>query len=123
MKRNAVEWAVVITSVVSIALLVGVLVVEGFNESRPANPTVELRIAEARQGALGWIVPASLTNDGDEAAQAVMIEATATVAGETETSELEVDFLPAGTEVEIAFAFSAQPSDEVKIRLVGFRVP
>lgn len=47
----------------------------------------------------------------------------ATVDGEPETSELEVPFLPRGSSVEIAFSFSAQPRDEVKVRLVGFRTP
>lgn len=123
MKRNAVEWAVVIISILSIALLVGVLVVEGFNLSRPPDPTIELRQSEARQGTLGWIVPATVTNAGDQAAEAVVLEATATVEGETEASELEVNFLPAGTEVEIAFSFSGEPTGEVTVRLVGFRVP
>lgn len=123
MKRNAVEWAVVIVSTLSIALLVGVLVVEGVNESRPPNPTIEVRLAEARESALGWIVPVTITNEGDQAAEAVVIEATATVDGENETSEQEVNFLPAGTEVELAFAFSAAPDGEVTFRLVGYRVP
>lgn len=123
MKRNALEWAVVIVSVLSIALLVGVLVVEGFNESRPPDPSIEVRYGDARQGALGWIVPVTVTNDGDQAAEAVVIEATATVDGEPETSEMEVNFLPPGTEVELAFAFSAAPSGELTVRLVGYRVP
>lgn len=123
MKRNAVEWAVIIVSVLSIALLVGLLVIEGFNESRPPDPSIEMRQAEARQGDLGWIVPVTVTNHGDQAAEAVVIEATAEVDGETETSELEVNFLPAGTEVELAFAFSAAPATEVTFRLVGYRVP
>ena len=123
MKRNALEWAVIIVSVLSIALLVGVLVIEGLNESRPPNPTIEVRLAEARESSLGWIVPAAVTNEGDQAAEAVVIEATATVDGETETSEQEINFLPAGTEVELAFAFSAAPEGEVTFRLVGYRVP
>jgi uncharacterized protein (TIGR02588 family) len=123
MKRNVVEWAVVAISLVSIALLVGVLVFEGLNETSPPDPSIELRHGEARQGALGWIVPVTVTNNGDQAAEAVVMEATATVAGEEETSELEVNFLPAGTEVEMAFAFSAAPSTDVTVRLVGYRVP
>lgn len=123
MKRNAVEWAVLAVSVLAIALLVGALVVEGLNESRPANPQVELHADEARSGTLGWIVPATVSNDGDEAVQAVILEAEATVNGEPEVSELEVPFLPAGSSVELAFSFSAQPSSEVTVRLVGFRLP
>lgn len=123
MKRNAVEWAVVIVSALSIALLVGALVVEGLNESRPPNPTIEVRQSEARLGTLGWIVPVTITNEGDQAAEAVVIEATATVDGETETSEQEINFLPPGTEVELAFAFSAAPEGDVTFRLVGYRLP
>lgn len=123
MKRNAVEWAVIIVSVLSIAALVSVLVIEGLNESTPPDPSIEMRAAEARQGELGWIVPVTVTNQGDHAAEAVVIEATAQVDGEIETSELEVNFLPAGSEVEVVFAFSAVPATEVTFRLVGYRVP
>lgn len=123
MKRNAVEWAVIVVSVLSISLLVGVLVIEGLSESRPPDPTIEMRPAEAREGALGWIVPVTVANDGDQSAEAVVIEASATVDGESETSEQEINFLPAGSEVELAFAFSATPETDVTFRLVGYRVP
>lgn len=123
MKRNAVEWLVLAASVLAIVALVGVLVAEGLRETHPPSPTVELRPAEARQAPTGWIVPATLANAGDRAAQAVVLEATATVAGEEESSELEVDFLPAGSSVDVAFAFSAAPDGEVTVRLVSFREP
>jgi hypothetical protein len=64
-----------------------------------------------------------VSNGGDEAAEAVVLEAGATVDGREEISELEVNFLPAGTAVEVAFGFSARPSGDVVVRLVGFRVP
>lgn len=123
MKRNAVEWAVLAISVAAIAALVGVLVVTGLSESQPADPQVQLRVEESRPGALGWIVPATVSNGGDEAVQAVVLEATATVAGAEEVSELQVDHLPAGTEVEVSFGFRGQPEGEVTVRLVGFQVP
>jgi uncharacterized protein (TIGR02588 family) len=122
-RRNALEWAVLIISVVAIVALVGVLIAEGLNEGRPASPSIELRQADARQAPAGWIIPADATNDGDEAAVAVVFEASAQVAGEQETSEIEIDFLPGSTSVEVAFAFSAQPDGEVSVRLVGFRLP
>lgn len=123
MKRNAVEWLVLVASVLAIVALVGLLVAEGLRESEPPAPTVELRLDEARQAPSGWIVPATVSNAGDRAAQAVVIEATATIAGSEETSELEVDFLPAGSSVEVAFAFSAAPDGEIAVRLVSFREP
>lgn len=123
MKRNVVEWAVLAMSVLGITALVALLVIEGLSEQRPANPQVELRPTEARTGTLGWILPATVTNEGDIAAKAVILEAEATIDGELEASELEVPFLPGRSSVDLSFAFSAQPSDEVKVRLVGFREP
>jgi uncharacterized protein (TIGR02588 family) len=122
-QRNLIEWVVLVTSVVAIVALAALLVFQGLQENEPANPGVELRLDEARTGLIGWIVPADVVNDGDEPAEAVLIEASAQVAGEAETSEIEIDYLPAGTTVEIAFAFSAEPEGEVTVRLVGFRVP
>lgn len=123
MKRNAVEWIVLATSVIAILALVVVLVIEGLASARPADPQIELRPAEARQATLGWIIPATLSNAGDEAVEAVLLEASAQVGEAPEVSSLEVDFLPAGTDVEVAFSFSRQPSGDVTVRLVGYRVP
>jgi uncharacterized protein (TIGR02588 family) len=122
-KRNAVEWAVLLVSLGGIVVLVGVLIVEGLRGPVPADPRIELLPGEARQAALGWILPATLANGGEEAVEGVVVEATATISGEEEVSELEVAFLPAGTEVDIAFAFSAEPEGEITVRLVGFRRP
>ena len=118
-----VEWAVLAVSIVAIVSLVAALVVSGLNEARPADPRVELHLDEARTGQLGWIVPATVRNEGDETAEAVVIEATATVDGGEESSEIEVPFLPAGSEEDVVFAFSAEPESEVTVRLVGFQLP
>lgn len=123
MRRNAVEWLALGTSVLAIILLVALLLIEGISGTREPNPRVTLLTDQARPGHMGWIVPATVANDGEVAAEAVVIEATAEVAGAPETSEVEVDFLPGGTEVQIAFAFSAQPEGEITTRLVSFRVP
>jgi len=123
MKRNAIEWVVLGVSVAGIVVLVGALIIEGLGGQRPADPEVEVHTAEARQGAQGWIVPVTVRNGGDEAVEAVIFEAHATVDGNSDASQLEVDFLPAGTSVEAAFAFTAQPAGEVTVRLVSYRVP
>ncbi len=123
MRRNALEWIVLGVSIVAIVALVGILVVQGLGESRPVSPNIELRIDEGRSTGAGWIIPADASNDGDQAGVAVVFEASAEVGGEEEASEITVDFLPAGTTVEVAFAFSAEPDGEVSVRLVGFRLP
>ena len=123
MKRNVIEWVVLLASLAGIAVVVGVLLVEGLSESAPADPAVQLRQTEARSGGLGWIVPATVSNAGDEPAEVVVIQAETTVAGESETSEVTLDYLPAGSQIEIAFGFSAQPESEISTRLVSFQVP
>ena len=124
MRRNALEWLALGVSVAAIAVVVGYLVYDGVTGGLdPADPTITLRPAEAYQGQLGWVLPATMSNRGDKAAEAVTVEATATVAGKEETTELEIDFLPAGTEVEINLGFSSRPEGEVEVRLVGFRSP
>jgi uncharacterized protein (TIGR02588 family) len=123
MKRNAVEWAVLGISILAIVALVAVLVAQGLITARPPDPQVTLHEDEARQASTGWIIPADVYNAGDEAAEAVGLEASAMVAGAEETSEIEVNFLPAGTTVQIAFAFSEEPEGQVDVRLVGFRAP
>ena len=122
-KRNVVEWAVLAVSIGAIGLLVAALISTGLNENRPADLNIELRPAEARTGQLGWLVPATVRNDGDQTAEAVVVEATATVEGVEESSEIEIAFLPAGSEQEVVFAFSAEPESEVTVRLVGFQLP
>ena len=122
-KQNAVEWIVLVVCVVAIGSLVAALVLTGLNENRPADPRVELRPAEARQTEIGWLVPATVRNEGDETAEAVVIEASATVDGDEEASEIEIAFLPAGSEEDVVFAFSAEPDSDVTVRLVGFQLP
>ena len=122
-KRNIVEWAVLVVSVVAIGVLVAALVVTGLSENSPADPQVELKLNEARMGELGWMLPATVRNEGDMTAEAVVIEATATVDGEEESSEIEIAFLPAGSEEDVVFAFSAEPDSDVTVRLVGFQLP
>ncbi len=123
MKRNVVEWAVLGTSIIAIVLVVAMLALDGLSEERPADPRVDVLVDEARSGAAGWIVPATVVNQGDAAAEAVLIEAAAGVGGTQEVSEVTVDFLPAGSRVDVSFAFSAQPETEISIRLVSFRSP
>ncbi len=123
MKRNAVEWLVLIASVAAILAVVGLLIVEGLAPGSPPDPRIELHRAEARTTTLGWVVPATISNDGDTAAERVALEATATIEGKEEMSAFDVDFLPSGSEVEVEIGFSAEPEGEIEVRLVGYGIP
>lgn len=124
MRQNWLEWGALAASVVAVVAVVGFLIVDGISdEGRPPTPVIELLDAKAYQTEHGWILPAQLTNDGDTAAEALVIRATATVEGTEEESEISVDYLPAGTAVEVSFGFSAEPEGEVTVQVVGFRLP
>lgn len=124
MNRNWVEWLALGISILAVVGVVGFLVVDGLtDEGRPPLPAVRLAPEMAYPTEHGWLLPATITNEGDEAAEAVLLRATATVAGDEEESEVTIDFLPAGTDVEVTFGFSAEPEGEVSVQVVGFRLP
>lgn len=124
MRKNWVEWLALGVSVAAIAIVVGLLVLEGVTGGRTrAVPVAALDTDGGYATDVGWVVPAVVRNDGDAPAERVVLEASARVDGERQVSSLEVDFLPAESEVELAFGFSAEPEGEVTVRIVGFQVP
>jgi len=123
-RQNWLEWVVLGISVAAVIGLIGVLVLEGItDEGRPPVPVIELQSGAAYGVPDAWLVPATATNEGDEAAVAVALRATATVGGTEEESEVTIDFLPAGSEVEFSFGFSGRPEGAVTVSIVGFRLP
>lgn len=124
MRQNWVEWVALLVSGVLVLSVAGFLVVDGLrDEGQPPEPMVMLRPDEAYATDHGWVVPATVANRGDIAAEALVLRATVTIDGAEEESELTVDYLPAGTEVEVSFGFSGQPDGEVSVQTVGFRLP
>ena len=124
MRRNWVEWVALAVSVAAILGVGGFLVVDGVTDAgRPPAPRVELHMDAGYEAPTGWIVPATVTNDGDGPAEALVLRATAMVEGAEEESELTIDYLPQGTDVEISFGFSAEPEGEVTVVTVSFRLP
>ena len=124
MRQNWLEWVVLGVSVTAVAGLVGFLVIDGLTDAgRPPEPVITLQTEEAYDIGEGWILPAMATNEGDAAAEALALRATATVDGVEEDSEVTVDYLPAGTDVEFSFGFSGEPDGDVTVSIVGFRLP
>ncbi len=124
MRQNWLEWVVLGISVAAVVGLVGFLVIDGItDEGRPPQPVVEVRPGDGYDIAGGWMLPATARNDGDVAAESLVVRATATVDGAEEESEVTIDFLPSGSEVEISFGFLGRPEGEVTVTVVGFRLP
>lgn len=124
MRKNWVEWVALGISLAAIVTVIGLLVVEGLSgNGARAMPSAEVDAESGYATDIGWVVPAVVRNDGDAPAERVVLEASARVNGEQQVSTLEIDFLPADSEVELAFGFSAEPEGDVTVRIVGFGVP
>lgn len=124
MKRDWLEWTILGVSVVLVVGLVGYLVVAGLTNDGPPAFRTEIQAADASASTDGgWLVPLRVMNDGGEAAVAVVIEGTATVAGVNESSQLVVDVVAAGSAVDLVLGFSARPDGEIHVRIVGFETP
>ena len=123
MNRNVVEWSVLVVSIVALVGLVGYLLVDAMTSGDdPPSVAVELREAELRETPAGWTVPATVRNEGDQGAEAVVIVASGVVDGEPVESEVTIDLLPAGSEAEVVFGFPGQPEGPIEVRLVGLRL-
>ena len=119
--RNRVEWGILFISCAAVAAVLGLLFYEGLRDTgRPPAPIVKLQPEEAYVTATGWMLPAVAHNDGDRSAQQVTFLATAIVRGSEEEAEVSIDYLPAGTDVELAFGFSGEPDGQVTVRVTGF---
>jgi uncharacterized protein (TIGR02588 family) len=123
MRRNWLERAILVVSVVTIALLVGYLAIDAATGGEQADIAVTAHREEAQTTTVGWEVPVTVRNAGRSPASALTIEASARVAGEEETSDLVLDLLPAGSEVELVAGFSAEPDGEIAFRVIGYESP
>jgi putative integral membrane protein (TIGR02587 family) len=117
-RTDGVALPAILGMTVLLALL---LVVEGMGPM--SRVRASLRPEDGRAIALGWSVPGTLSNAGDDAAEAVVVEARATVRRAEETSEVEVMFLPGGSSVDVGFGFSAQPDGVIEARLRATACP
>lgn len=120
-RRNRVEWAILFVSSLAVIVVLGLLIYEGLTDmGRPPAPIVKLQPDKAYLTSTGWVLPAMAHNDGDRSAQEVTLLATAIVNGKEEEAEVTIGYLPAGTDVELAFGFSGKPDGEVSVRVTGF---
>src|SRR5918994_7226311 len=120
MRKNPVEWVILAASIGALLVVTGILLAEALGGETPADPVVTLREGEAVSGADGWLLPATITNNGGDEAASLTVEATADVAGMTEVSAVTVDYLAGGSSVEVTFGFSDRPAGQVEVRVVSF---
>ena len=123
MRQNWLEWAVLVFSVTVIVALVGYLAVSVVSTTTPAALTIAGHPDQAMSTDAGWELPVTVRNEGGEAAAMVAVEGMATVAGEVETIELEIDLLGPGMEENLVLVFREAPDGEVHLRVIGYHLP
>lgn len=124
MKRNPLEWAILVLSAGAIIAIVGFLVFEATTGSgRPPDVVASPDTTRAVESDAGWLVPVVVHNRGGTAARSVLVEVAGTVGGSEEVSELAVDVLAGGSEVELWAGFSARPESPLAVRIVGLETP
>lgn len=124
MMRNSLEWVILVASLTAIVGVVGFLVVEAVADGgRPASVGATADVDRGSPAENGWLVPVRVYNRGGSAALSVTVEVSALVDGAEEASELTVDVLAGGSEVELLAGFSAEPDGGIAVRVVGLETP
>ena len=116
------EWVTFVIAVAVVAVVVGLVAVEIPGSKAPPAPAVEVGAIEERSGK--FVVPVSVTNDGERTASDVQVIASLMIDGDEVESDATVDFLSGGEVEELEFEFDDDPADgELDVRVGGFRVP
>lgn len=125
-KRSVAEW---FTLAIGLVIVVGVLAtVTWLGVARPSQPvriSITTHVTEQHHYAGGYYLPVSVTNEGDEAAQELLLRATLTGPGlEKEEVEFTIPSLGGGQHADAMFVFRQDPAAGTLVILpVGFLVP
>jgi uncharacterized protein (TIGR02588 family) len=121
---NWLEWTVL---AVSAALVLGAAGVLGWEAARGEDgpPVVTVAAGEPRPMAGGWAVPVAVRNRSGATAANVVVEVQLGEGPAAPRGELQVPFLPKGSERSgwVAFAEPPGPGREPRVRVIGFGKP
>ena len=121
-ERSAAEWVTFGIAVVVVVVIVGLVAVEIPGSKAPPSPAVRVGAIEDRGGQ--FVVPVSVTNDGERSASEVQVIASLEVDGVEAESDQVVDFLSGGEVEELEFVFDEDPEDgELDVRIGGYQLP
>jgi uncharacterized protein (TIGR02588 family) len=109
--HSAAEW---ITLILSTLLIAGVAGAVGYftvtRGDAPPSFTAEPQPAETRGGTEGFYLPVTVTNTGDEPAQAIQVRVELQSGDQTETAVFTIELLAAGESEEGTAVFRDDPS-------------
>lgn len=125
LEKNWLEWIVFGLSLLLVISTLGYLVYDGATTgSAPAS--FEFQLGQPQPQNNYFIVPVQVTNQGDEAAEGVLVEVKLENAGEEqEAAEFEIAFLPRHSMREGWVTFRTDPRtvEQMTVRVMGFEKP
>lgn len=118
------EWIVGLTSAAIVLALFGFILFEAVTKTGN-TPDFHFEIERGVALSDGYALELTAHNDGHVTVAGVQIEAVADLGqGETETSTVTVDYLPAESGTELALVFSQEVDPEqVTLRVMGYSYP
>lgn len=125
LEKNWLEWVVFAASFVLVVSTLGYLVYDGATLG-DAPPSIQFQLGKPQPQLNHFIVPVSVTNQGDETAEGVQVEVVLERGGqEQESAQFEIAFLPRQSTREGWVTFETDPRtvDEMKARVLGFEKP
>lgn len=125
LEKNWLEWLVFAISLVLVVGTLGYLVYDVATLS-DTPPNIEFAIGKPIPQSNYFLVPVTVTNRGDETAEAVQIEVVLESGGKPqESGEMEIAFLPRQSTREgwVTFQTNPQTVDQIRARVLGFEQP
>jgi uncharacterized protein (TIGR02588 family) len=125
LEKNWLEWVVFAASLVLVVSTLGYLVYDSATLGN-APPNIQFQLGKPQPQLNHFIVPVSVTNQGDETAEGVQVEVVLESGGqEQESAQFEIAFLPRHSTREGWVTFETDPRtvDEMKARVLGFEKP
>lgn len=125
-RRTGAEWVTLIIGVVIVVGVLGTVTWLGVTRpSRPASISITTHVTQQHHFAGGYYLPVSIRNEGDEAAEELLLRATLTGPGlEKEEVEFTIPTLGGGQHEDAVFVFRQDPaSGTLDILPAGFVAP
>lgn len=125
LEKNWLEWLVFVASLVLVVSTLGYLIYDTAT-LKNAPPSIQFQLGKPQSQLNHFIVPVSVTNQGDETAEGVQVEVVLESDGkEQENAQFEIAFLPRHSTREGWVTFETDPRtvDQMKARVLGFEKP
>jgi uncharacterized protein (TIGR02588 family) len=123
-QKNWLEWSVF---AVSLLLVAGVIAYLAYDAATLGHtpPSMEVRLGAPEQRASAYAIPVSVTNQGDQTAEGVVVEVVLERGEQQEQAQFELAFVPRRSTRQgwVTFRTDPRSADQVSGHVLGFESP